>query len=136
MVDHFGLWQEELVFTALMIEEDVRNNSAWNQRCHLLSRPDGSALLLMPLLVVPMHFKQVLQRGHESAPTPVNDLNCRTLRLALVRKIGYRGALVQTQQLQSYVMCLIGGPKNKPVQETLLRQDLNPGLNNPIHEFP
>jgi protein farnesyltransferase/geranylgeranyltransferase type-1 subunit alpha len=41
VVDHFGLWQEELVFTALMIEEDVRNNSAWNQRCHVLSRPGG-----------------------------------------------------------------------------------------------
>lgn len=43
VVDHFGLWQEELAFTALMIAEDVRNNSAWNQRCHILSRPGGSA---------------------------------------------------------------------------------------------
>lgn len=41
VVDHFGLWQEELVFTALMIGEDMRNNSAWNQRCHILSRPGG-----------------------------------------------------------------------------------------------
>jgi hypothetical protein len=41
VVDHFELWEEELVFTALMIEEDVRNNSAWNQRCHILSRPKG-----------------------------------------------------------------------------------------------
>ena len=54
VVDHFGLWQEEMVFTALMIEEDVRNNSAWNQRCHVLSRPEGSALVLFLLLVLPL----------------------------------------------------------------------------------
>ena len=32
VVRTFGLWAEELEYTAAMIDDDVRNNSAWNQR--------------------------------------------------------------------------------------------------------
>lgn len=31
-MQHFGLWAAELEATAAVIEEDVRNNSAWTQR--------------------------------------------------------------------------------------------------------
>ena len=31
-ITHFGLWEGELEFTDAMIKEDLRNNSAWNQR--------------------------------------------------------------------------------------------------------
>jgi protein farnesyltransferase/geranylgeranyltransferase type-1 subunit alpha len=33
----FKLWEEELDFVDLLLEEDIRNNSAWNQRFFTIS---------------------------------------------------------------------------------------------------
>ncbi len=38
VAEQYELWEEELVYTAIMIEEDVRNNSAWNQRFNIVLR--------------------------------------------------------------------------------------------------
>ncbi len=32
VVQQYGLWQQELEYIAAMLCQDVRNNSAWNQR--------------------------------------------------------------------------------------------------------
>lgn len=40
---HFGLPREELQFTNRLIEEDVRNNSAWNQRFFVFKYLPGYA---------------------------------------------------------------------------------------------
>ena len=37
IVKQFGLWQQELEVTTFLLQEDVRNNSAWNQRFFVLS---------------------------------------------------------------------------------------------------
>ncbi|KAK9810456.1 hypothetical protein WJX72_010969 [[Myrmecia] bisecta] len=37
VVSRFGLWQEELECVTALVEEDVRNNSAWNQRFFIVS---------------------------------------------------------------------------------------------------
>lgn len=42
IVKHFGLWQQELEVVNSILHEDVRNNSAWNQRFFILSEsPHG-----------------------------------------------------------------------------------------------
>ena len=38
IVKQFGLWQQELEVTTELLQEDVRNNSAWNQRFFVVSR--------------------------------------------------------------------------------------------------
>ena len=42
IVKRFGLWQQELEVVNSLLHEDVRNNSAWNQRFFILSEsPHG-----------------------------------------------------------------------------------------------
>lgn len=38
LVEKYQLWSDELVDVARLIGEDVRNNSAWNQRFFVISR--------------------------------------------------------------------------------------------------
>ncbi|KAJ2723055.1 CAAX geranylgeranyltransferase alpha subunit [Coemansia sp. Benny D115] len=47
LVRHYGVWDQECVFAATMIDQDVRNNSAWNQRYFALvqGQPPKSASL-------------------------------------------------------------------------------------------
>ena len=33
ILQQFDLWQEELPFVEKLLQEDIRNNSAWNHRC-------------------------------------------------------------------------------------------------------
>ena len=43
VVSRFGLWQDELQYTADLLVFDVRNNSAWNHRHFVLFSQPGSA---------------------------------------------------------------------------------------------
>ena len=45
-VKHFKLWDGELAFVDRLLDADVRNNSAWNQRHFVLSNttPGGAPL--------------------------------------------------------------------------------------------
>jgi protein farnesyltransferase/geranylgeranyltransferase type-1 subunit alpha len=36
LVQMYGAWEQELAYVEAMINRDVRNNSAWNQRAFLL----------------------------------------------------------------------------------------------------
>ena len=38
LVAAWDLWDEELAFTEAVLEDDVRNNSAWNQRFYILTK--------------------------------------------------------------------------------------------------
>lgn len=42
LVAAFGLWQEELSFVGAMLQQDLRNNSAWNQRAFVLRNGPAS----------------------------------------------------------------------------------------------
>jgi protein farnesyltransferase/geranylgeranyltransferase type-1 subunit alpha len=48
VIKHFNLWDQELSFTDRLIQEDIRNNSAWNQRYfaihHHPTPPDDTVL--------------------------------------------------------------------------------------------
>ena len=37
VIQTFSLWSDELAFTSKLINEDIRNNSAWNQRYFVLA---------------------------------------------------------------------------------------------------
>lgn len=39
----YKLWDNELEFVENLLEEDVRNNSAWNQRHFVISHTTGSS---------------------------------------------------------------------------------------------
>ena len=41
MLSEFSLWEGELDYVALLITEDVRNNSAWNQRYFVVTNTTG-----------------------------------------------------------------------------------------------
>jgi len=32
VIQHFSLWEGELAYVDKLIQDDIRNNSAWNQR--------------------------------------------------------------------------------------------------------
>jgi protein farnesyltransferase/geranylgeranyltransferase type-1 subunit alpha len=54
LVGHFDLWDEASEHAAIdkLLEEDLRNNSAWNHRWFLtFGRPNGSAALKNPAIV-------------------------------------------------------------------------------------
>jgi hypothetical protein len=42
------LWESELAFTERLLREDVRNNSAWNQRFFVLARAPAGQLAGAP----------------------------------------------------------------------------------------
>ena len=37
----FGLWEKELDYVDKLLTEDLRNNSAWNQRYFVVSKTTG-----------------------------------------------------------------------------------------------
>ena len=41
MLSEFGVWDGELDYVSRLITEDVRNNSAWNQRYFVISNTTG-----------------------------------------------------------------------------------------------
>ena len=40
-IRHFGLWDREIEYVSQLIGEDLRNNSAWNQRYFVISNTTG-----------------------------------------------------------------------------------------------
>ena len=40
-IRHFGLWDRELQYVNQLIGEDIRNNSAWNQRYFVINNTTG-----------------------------------------------------------------------------------------------
>ncbi len=41
MVKEFGLWADELQYVDLLLLDDLRNNSAWNQRYFVVEHTTG-----------------------------------------------------------------------------------------------
>lgn len=41
VLQEYKLWDSELVYVEQLLEEDVRNNSAWNQRHYVISHTTG-----------------------------------------------------------------------------------------------
>ena len=41
MLSEFGLWEGELEYISRLITDDVRNNSAWNQRYFVITNTTG-----------------------------------------------------------------------------------------------
>jgi len=41
VLSEFGLWEGELEYVTCLITEDVRNNSAWNQRYFVVTNTTG-----------------------------------------------------------------------------------------------
>ena len=40
-IRHFGLWEREIEYVNQLIGEDLRNNSAWNQRYFVITNTTG-----------------------------------------------------------------------------------------------
>lgn len=41
----YGLWDKELEFVDKLLREDLRNNSAWNHRCFVITNTTGECLV-------------------------------------------------------------------------------------------
>jgi protein farnesyltransferase/geranylgeranyltransferase type-1 subunit alpha len=41
VIREFGLWDKELDYIDILLKEDLRNNSAWNQRYFVINNTTG-----------------------------------------------------------------------------------------------
>ena len=88
-IRHFGLWDRELQYVNQLIGEDIRNNSAWNQRYFVINNTTGFTdpvlsteveyvscidnIIILNILLMAPEIKMIVKERHFETKVNLNQ---------------------------------------------------------------
>ena len=71
----FGLWEGELEYVSRLITDDIRNNSAWNQRYFVVTNTSGFTDDVIAREIALVFFGLISQLHHTNW-APITAMQC------------------------------------------------------------